>query len=226
MTAFLIIVIALFIGVVLLIISLLFLQKDLASTKRKLHQIKEKQGLPVDENIQYKLEQLEKEKGQLQADRERLQQLLDEQKQVTPPSQYTHGTNERVKRKKKSPIIWIVAFAFILVAILTNPGESKHKEAVKGRVNTYMQQYLSNSFNGDDSEWDAAGKSLGLLLGGEIINKMIETVVSSDNYLLFSMTKITWAGESKTIGFGAFGHVFIPKQIDRALKEELLDNYQ
>lgn len=180
MSAFLIIVIALLTGVVILIISLLFVLKELAAARQKLRRLQERQG------------------------------------------DYKIGEGQRAKgRKGKAVFVWMVAAALLLVAILTNPGEAKHKETLKTKVNAFMQQYLSSSFSSDDEAWGAAGKSLSLVLGGEIVERLVDQAVSADNYFLFSTTRITWEGESRTVGVGAFGHVFFPRKLDKALEEAL-----
>ncbi|MBK8442421.1 MAG: hypothetical protein IPL35_02955 [Sphingobacteriales bacterium] len=38
---------------------------------------------------------------------------------------------------------------------------------------------------------------------------MIDNSVSTDNYILFSTTKYSLEGETKVVGIGAFGNVFI-----------------
>jgi len=48
--------------------------------------------------------------------------------------------------------------------------------------------------------------------------------MSTDNYVLFSTTKITWEGETRIIGIGAFGNVFITKELDESLNKGLLEN--
>ena len=48
--------------------------------------------------------------------------------------------------------------------------------------------------------------------------------VSSDNYILFSLTKFNFASESKIIGFGFFGKVYITEKINEDMFKKLNKN--
>lgn len=100
----------------------------------------------------------------------------------------------------------------LVVAFITNPNEEKHKDVMKSRV---FEVVGSNSLfleNATD------------LLGYEsntVIDQLVDSYVSSDNYFLFSTTNVTWQGQTRTIGLGIFGNVFIPDKVD-----EMIKNYQ
>ena len=81
-----------------------------------------------------------------------------------------------------------------------------------------MQKAMKDGLKNSDSGAEQLGSALGLMLGGTLLDRMIETMVSTDNYVLFSTTKITWDGKSKLIGIGVFGNVFISDKIDEAIK--------
>lgn len=49
---------------------------------------------------------------------------------------------------------------------------------------------------------------------------LIENSISRDNYLVFSITMATWNGESKKIGYGCFGNVYISKGISDAFLDD------
>ena len=62
---------------------------------------------------------------------------------------------------------------------------------------------------------DAGGlESLGMMLGTTLAEGLINNMVSRDNYLLFSLTKVTFDGESKIIGIGILGNVFLTGKVD------------
>jgi len=119
--------------------------------------------------------------------------------------------------KNKHIVIAIIGIA-LLVGIITNPNQDRHKEVVKNKLNVIMQKAMKDGLKNSDSGAEQLGSALGLMLGGALLDRMIETMVSTDNYVLFSTTKITWEGKSKLIGFGAFGNVFISDKIDEAIK--------
>ncbi len=120
---------------------------------------------------------------------------------------------------KNKHIILFVTGVLLIIGALTNPTQDRHKEAVKNKLNVLMQKSIKDSMKNSDSGAEQIGSALGLMLGGAILDRMIESMVSSDNYVLFSTTKATWEGKTKIIGVGVFGNVFISDEIDKALNE-------
>lgn len=92
---------------------------------------------------------------------------------------------------KNNQIGIIAVVLVLLVAIFTNPSQTEHKEKIKETFTTYYQKSLDK--NTIDSEKSFA--VLGSLIGESLINKMIENAVTRDNYVFFSITKITYEGE-------------------------------
>ena len=119
---------------------------------------------------------------------------------------------------KKSNIILVVFATIILIAVLTNPSSEEHKQAVKSVVNHVVQNSISE--NGSDME------KLGILFGSSLAEKLIENSVTRDNYILFSITKIKWQGESKNIGYGLFGNVFLSEKVNKAFNNNEVNNYE
>jgi hypothetical protein len=102
----------------------------------------------------------------------------------------------------------IIFVVIILIAIITNPSTEEHKQAVKHEVNQLVQNSVSESKS--DIE------SLGVLLGSSLAEKLVENSITRDNYILFSITKISWKGESRNIGYGLFGNVFLSEKVKEA----------
>jgi hypothetical protein len=125
---------------------------------------------------------------------------------------------------KKNYLILAIVGLVILVAILTNPNQDRHKEVIKNKLNSFMQKSINESSAKTDNEWEQAGQALGMMLGGALVDKIIDNLISTDNYVLFSTTKISWEGETKIIGIGAFGNVFITNELDQAMNKGLLKN--
>lgn len=121
---------------------------------------------------------------------------------------------------KNKHIIIIFIGVLLIVGALTNPTQDRHKEAVKNKLNVIMQKSIKDSMKNSDSGAEQIGSALGLMLGGAILDRMIESTISSDNYVFFSTTNATWEGQTKIIGVGVFGNVFISKEIDNALKDD------
>ena len=115
--------------------------------------------------------------------------------------------------------IWLVII--VLIAILTNPDQDRHKEVIKIKLNAFVQKNLITETK---NEREQANQVFGLIVGGAVIKLVVDNLVSTDNFVLFSTTKINWKGEVKIIGVGIFGNVFITRKLDEALNDGLLEN--
>lgn len=122
--------------------------------------------------------------------------------------------------KKNQIIIALIAF-LIIIAVLTNPNQDRHKEVIKAKFNSIMQKSLSEEFSDTDDIWGNAGQALGMMFGGVVIDGIIANSVSTDNYLIFSTTKFTWEDSTKVIGIGVFGNVYISSKLEKEVKEAL-----
>ena len=125
---------------------------------------------------------------------------------------------------KKAYITLAILILIILIAIITNPNQNRHKEVIKNELITYLQKSIKKDQPKPQDEWEEAGQVLGIMLGGMIIEKVLDNFMSTDNYVVFSTTKITWEGEKKIIGIGAFGNVFITEELGEALNKGLLND--
>jgi hypothetical protein len=72
-----------------------------------------------------------------------------------------------------------------------------------------MKERLSQASDGAN-QWEKVGQAIGVALGQGIVEK----AVSRKNYLLFSITTISFKDKSKDIGFGMFGNVWITNKLD------------
>lgn len=127
---------------------------------------------------------------------------------------------------KKGYVALLIIGLFVLIAALTNPTPERHKEAVKTKFKEYLQKSMKDSTNLSEDESDKVGLAFGMLIGNAIIEPIVNSLISTDNYIVFSTTKITWDGKTRVIGLGAFGNVFITKKIDNALDQGLLDSIE
>jgi hypothetical protein len=94
-------------------------------------------------------------------------------------------------------ITLIIIGALLIIGALTNPTQDRHKEAVKNKLNVIMQKSLKDSMKNSDSGAEQIGSALVLMLGGAILDRMIESTISSDSYVLFSTTNVSWEGKKK-----------------------------
>jgi short subunit fatty acids transporter len=125
---------------------------------------------------------------------------------------------------KKNYITLAIISLIVLVAVLTNPDQNRHKEVIKNKLITYLQKSIKKDQTKPKDELEEAGQALGIMMGGMIVEKVLDNFLSTDNYIMFSTTKITWDGETRIIGIGAFGNVYLTRELDEALNKGLLEN--
>lgn len=115
----------------------------------------------------------------------------------------------------KKSFLFLSFFTLItIIAVLTNPDRERHKEVIKNKVNIAMQKSMTRHSGSQAS----TGQALGMMLGGFFIDNIIDQMISIDNYVLFSTTKVTMDGETHVVGIGIFGNVFVTNEIDEFLE--------
>ena len=87
----------------------------------------------------------------------------------------------------------------VIVLILSNPSERKHKEK--------FTSVLLEKIN-EDTPIDQLNPAT-QVLAMAFINPMIDQAVHRNNYILFSTCEVTWMGKTETAGFGVLGMVFM-----------------
>jgi hypothetical protein len=107
----------------------------------------------------------------------------------------------------------IILFALITILFITNPSEDKHIQEVKTKLKSAFKKEMSKNLMNETSSDKSFGSGLGLLFGDIFIDKLTDGFVSRDNFFLFSLTKAEYKGETKTIGFGVLGNVFVTDKI-------------
>jgi hypothetical protein len=103
--------------------------------------------------------------------------------------------------------IALLVIGFILISLMaTNPSIEDHRIAVFDEMKEKMS---SSSSSVSTNEWQKAGEAIGFAIGKGIL----ENAVSRENYVLFSLTKITINGNQKNIGIGILGNVLVNNEI-------------
>jgi hypothetical protein len=113
------------------------------------------------------------------------------------PDKYAEIYKQRNKYKFRKKYVFIL---IALVAALTNPSQERHRNAVKSRFDSYIQ--------------NNAGNSLATMQGNPFVYQTIMMSVNSTDYLFFSTTNVVWDDDTLVIGFGLFGKVFISNRVD------------
>jgi hypothetical protein len=123
-------------------------------------------------------------------------------------------------------LILLTISLLVICAIVTNPSPERHKEAFKNKIYQYLHESLSEKLSNTKTMQDESIFALEMLVGNTIYETLVDNVVSSENYILFSLTQVSIAGESKIIGYGLFGNVYLDKSLDKAFEQFLNENKQ
>lgn len=121
---------------------------------------------------------------------------------------------------KKLHIILAIVAVILIIAALTNPHTQRHKEAVKEKLTAYMEEKMKGS-SGLDGLFGKGNAGLGGIFGKALIASAVDNIVSSDNYLFFSLTKVKFDERSKVVGMGVFGNIILFGNVDDLAKAGL-----
>lgn len=112
--------------------------------------------------------------------------------------------------------VFLLLTAVILLAmVFTNPKEQAHKDAVRDKMNALLHDGMAETKLSESS----LAMGVGSLVGGVVMGQLADNLITCDNYVIFSLTKIGYAGTTKTIGVGVLGNVFISTKLDKDLRE-------
>ena len=107
----------------------------------------------------------------------------------------------------KTRIFALLGVVIMLTAVFTNPS----KEKINDKLTLKAKEILKNQL--DYKHKDAVDFGM-MLFGDQVVKEFVNNYTHTDNYYLFSLTKINWNSEEVVIGGGAFGQVWISDKID------------
>jgi hypothetical protein len=111
---------------------------------------------------------------------------------------------------------YITFFGIVFIAIaliLTNPDRAKHSAAVKEILTKEFHKTMTDEIQTSKNSYQRANAGIGLLLGATLIDKIIDGYIDSENFYLFSLTKLNVEGTNRTIGFGILGKVYVSDKL-------------
>ncbi|WP_312207928.1 DUF4359 domain-containing protein [Epilithonimonas hominis] len=124
----------------------------------------------------------------------------------------------------KNQFIIFFSTIVLITLIITNPSEQNHVEVVKSKLKVAFKKKMTKEMLSDESNsLESVGNGLGILLGDTFIDKMTDGFVSRNNYFLFSTTNVEYKDQSKMIGLGILGNVFVSDKIDNIFDENNID---
>ena len=93
-----------------------------------------------------------------------------------------------MKNSNTSLIITIVLVAAVLLLALTNPKKDEHISEVKSLLSKSMNNKMDELKS--DNTWEVLGSTLGLALGEKMIETVVSTAISVDNYIVYNYDDI------------------------------------
>lgn len=114
----------------------------------------------------------------------------------------------------------LVLLVVLGIMVATCPSRDDHKTAITNAINGAVNETISSA--ADDSNVGTGIAFLGSLLANSVVNVFIDQVMDYQNYFIFSKTEGTFDGETKTLSYGVFGHVFTvdKEEMKRRLQEK------
>lgn len=122
-----------------------------------------------------------------------------------------------LKKSNSSTWSYIFIALFVLIAFLSNPKLEDHRATLRIKLTGLVEKHLSENTD------NIISYGLGKYFMDAIIDGGLKNV-SSDNYLLFSLTKFNFASESKIIGLGVFGQVYLFEKADKEIVKKITKN--
>lgn len=105
---------------------------------------------------------------------------------------------------------YVIGALAVLTLILTNPSERKHQQQVMAAFSKNLSKSSSQN------SYESAGRTLGLFF----VEALIPKIVFRNNYVLFSLTEVTFQGQSKIVGIGILGNVYLSSKVDESLNNQ------
>lgn len=116
--------------------------------------------------------------------------------------EHIRESEEKKSRKTRRTIVWAIVLVALFVGLITTcPDKQKHADALKELTSSLLNDEVSTS--GNDG-WEY----LGAMIGNKLIGAVVDNNLYVDNYVLFSIGKMSFDGEENTVSFGIFNHVF------------------
>ncbi len=109
----------------------------------------------------------------------------------------------------KKLVTTIVVVAVFFALMFTCPDKQAHQTKLKERVNGLINDKLTE----EDSSGLGEGLAwFGSMLLSPIMDKALETKLTVDNYVIFSVGKMEFDGKTRTVSFGILNQVFTPSK--------------
>lgn len=97
----------------------------------------------------------------------------------------------------------IILLVLVVLLVLTNPPLEDHKAAVKTAYMGIVDEEV------DDVKMSKGLNNLAKGIGGLVVNGVLDSRISRDNYVLFSITRFKRKDRNDPVAIGILGNVFL-----------------
>ncbi len=116
-------------------------------------------------------------------------------------------------------ILLILLLITLIAAVITNPDEEKHKEAMKETMRNGLSKALqSNGIKEGNTFHNAITKDL---YENYLWTSLIEKEVERKNYFVLSVSQVKYGGKEYTAGIGILGKVYIFPQVEKEVTNRI-----
>lgn len=119
---------------------------------------------------------------------------------------------------KNSKYVILIMTVLVLLLIITNPSEHSHIETAKIKFKTAFKSSLTDDILNDKDD-EKISSSIGLLFADAFVDNFSDGIITRDNYLIFSLTKVKIKDVKRTIGVGFLNNVFISDKVSDHINE-------
>lgn len=105
-----------------------------------------------------------------------------------------------------------------MASFVSNPSKKEIQLALRDRIVTVLKSELGIKHE------DAYQLAM-TLYGNKMMEELLSNYTEVQNWYFFSLVKVSWQGDSRVIGGGAFSKIWFSRQIDQKAKE-IIDTLQ
>lgn len=132
---------------------------------------------------------------------------VSERFHIFATGKFANLINQNNKSMKKV-LSLVIVLAVALAAVVTNPNEEAHKEAVMKEMNNAIDTTIKDKAGLGDNDISNGLSKIVSGIASKVLKPALSLSLTVDNYYVFSVGKIGLDDNPKTVSIGAFGHVF------------------
>ncbi len=147
-------------------------------------------------------------------------QALGQPRDVSGTGASTGSVPPMQQSGKGKRIAWAIGFSALLIALIlifTCPTKEQHQEVIRQELTQIFDEQTHQS----NDIFEMGMNMFGKMIAGNVINTMLEEMLTYHNDVIFSKTTIHINGRDHTVSYGFLGKVFTVNKddVDQYLKD-------